>query len=683
MNKKFCIILLFVFPYLAVGQYVKAIPYDQINTNNAFIQDTIGIDVALKKAIGFPIDKDKKALIYFKKAIDLAYKLRSQEQIAKVFLTKGVYYRDNFNYFEAIKSLNKALPYLENTNDSKHLSKLYFHLGQSYFFVYSEDIAFKYYLKALNLYKKDNNEIGVAYCYNGIGTVYSKTNRKVGLSYLNKSLALFKKNKFYKGISTSYVNIANATDKTEESIALYYKSIAALDKHNDDYNMAVNYNNLGDCYIHLEEYDKATAYFEKALVISEKMKSKPLHALLYLNIAEVKAKQQLYDEAIKYSNLSLDFAKETGDIEIQAATVLALSSIYESQGNIKKALHYKNDYIAKNDRALKYGDQKKIQLFQSLNELDKSQYELQKLKIQKENADLKLQTKNNQTYFFIFVTVGLVALVVILFVQKKAKNKIYAELQVQTEQISALKDNVQVQNDHLNDLNNTKNKLFKIIAHDLKNPLSSIEAFTDLMLQEDVDCSEEDKVVFLNLIKESATKASEILNDVLIWALNQEKPVDNKKLSIKNLINEELKLLEIQASQKEISIHNQIDVHLDIVTDKNKVATVLRNLISNAIKYSYPQGAITISAAVIDQFVKITVKDNGIGMTTEDMHNLFIVDYKKSKPGTNDEEGTGLGLVLCKDFVQKLGGKITVSSEANHGSAFSFTLPFNSGSNEA
>jgi signal transduction histidine kinase len=136
------------------------------------------------------------------------------------------------------------------------------------------------------------------------------------------------------------------------------------------------------------------------------------------------------------------------------------------------------------------------------------------------------------------------------------------------------------------------------------------------------------KRLSLSLIKESATKASEILNDVLIWALNQEKPVDNKKLSIKNLINEELKLLEIQASQKEIKIHNRIDANLDVVTDKNKVATVLRNLISNAIKYSYTKGAITISATVIDQFIKITVQDNGIGMSTDEMHNLFVVDYK-------------------------------------------------------
>ncbi len=679
MKKVLGIIVFILLPHVAVGQYVKALPYDKLKVDLAFIRDTVSIDLALKKGASFPISKDREAVVYFNKAIALAKKLQSQEQLGKVYLSKGTYYRDNFNYFEAIKSLNKGLPYLESTKDTKQLSKLNFYLGQSYFYVYSDDIAFKYYLRALSLYKKDQNEVGMAYCYNGIGTIYNKTNREEGLRYLKKSLALFKKNSYHKGIAINYINIANALDDYHESIKMYNKSIEVLKQHKDGYNLAVNYNNLGDSYIHLEEFDKAIAYFEKALVISDEMDSKPLHALLYLNIAEVKLKQKLYDEAIQYSNSSLDYATKKGDVEIQAANVLALSDIYEQQGNIEKALQYKSEYIKTKERGLKYSDQKKIQLFQSLNELDKTQFEVQKLKIQNENSDLKLQKKNNETYFLIFVSLGLVSIVVILFVQRKAKNKIYAELKVQTQQISVLKDNVQVQNDNLNDLNNTKNKLFKIIAHDLKNPLSSIEAFTDLMLQDDVDCDDEDKVVFLNLIKESATKASEILNDVLIWALDQEKPVENKKLSIKNLINEELKLLEIQALQKEVSIRNQIDADLDVVTDKNKVATVIRNLISNAIKFSYSKGTITISAAVVDRFIKITVTDTGIGMSKEEMHNLFIVDYKKSKLGTSNEEGTGLGLVLCKDFVQKLGGTMTVSSELNQGSAFSFTLPYKEG----
>lgn len=678
MKRTFWIILLLVMPHFAIGQYINAKTYNEVNINEEFIKDTLTIDAYLTKAVQYSFSKDKYAQLFFKKAIEKATILESQEQIAKVFLEKGIYYWKNYEYFEAIKTLNKALIFYENSKDSKNLSKLNYYLAESYYYVYSEDIAFKYFLRALNSYKKDNNDVGVAFCYNGIGTIYGNKNDKVALSYLNKALTIFLKHKNYKGISSSYINIANVTagnSEVEKGIELYNKSIAALKYKQYEYNLAVNYNNLGDCYIHLKDYNRALLFFEKSLAISEKMDVKILHALIYLNIAEAKFKQGFYNEAISFSNKSITYAKIHGDMEIQALNVLALSNIYEKTGKHAKALQLKNEYIVINERSFKNIDQKKIQLFQSLNELENAQFEINKLKLKNESVYSKLQTRRSITYLLIFITLVLISLIIFLFYQQKEKNKIYALLKTKSDQINSLKDDVQVQNDYLNDLNNTKNKLFKIIAHDLKNPLSSIEAFTDMMLQKDDEYDQEDQVIFLNVIKESATKASEILNDVLVWAIDEEKPLVNKKLFIHKLVQEELKLLEIQALQKEIHIDNQVAAGLSVLTDKNKVATIIRNLIANAIKFSHPKGTILISGEQGPKFLKITVKDNGIGIAAEAMQNLFIVDYKKSKLGTSHEEGTGLGLVLCKDFVEKLGGRITVVSEVNRGSSFSFTLP--------
>jgi signal transduction histidine kinase len=676
MKKVLFILLLFATPYLAIGQYIKTLTYEQVDFNESFVKDTLLIDTYLKRASEYPVDQSNFSISYFKKATAIANKLQSQEQLAKVFLETGIHFWSKYNYFEAIKNFNKALPYCENLKKNNYISKLNYYLGESYYGVYSEDIAFKYYLRALNLYKADQNEVGTAYCYNGLGTIYASADPKAGLYYINKALSIFKKHKNIQGISTSYINIANATEDVATCIALYKKSIDLLELEHDPYNLAVNYNNLGDSYTSLNDYPQALSYFEQALAISETLPAKPLHAIIYLNIADLKLKQQSYNEAISYSKKSLDMATNQGDVAIKADNLLALSNIYEQKRDFTKALQYKNEYVAVKERLAKYNDQKKIQLFQSLNDIEKSQFEIQQLKTKNENFFLKLQNRRNFSYLLIFISFGLISLVVILFVQKKEKNKIYALSQLKTEQISALKDSVQSQNDHLSDLNNTKNKLFKIIAHDLKNPLSSIEALSDLMLHKDLENDEEEEIIYLNLIKESATKASEILNDVLVWALDQEKPVQNKELSVRNLVQEELKLLEIQALTKDITIHNSVPSDIFAVTDKNKVATVIRNLISNAIKYSYSKGVIVISAEIAAQFIKITVKDEGVGLSSAEMDTLFIVDYKKSKLGTGNEEGTGLGLVLCKDFVQKLGGKITVSSEPNAGSAFSFTLPY-------
>jgi signal transduction histidine kinase len=676
MKKVLFILFLSISPYISVGQYIKTLTYDQVEFNDSFVKDTLLIDSYLEKAIAYPIDQSNLSVSYFKKATQIANKLKSQEQLAKVFLTKGIHFWSKYDYFEAIKNFNLALPYCEDLKKNNYLSKLNYYLGESYYSVYSEDIAFKYYLRALNLYKLDNNEVGTAYCYNGLGTIYATANPKAGLYYINKALLIFQKHKKIQGISTSYINIANATEDVAACIALYKKSIDFLKLEHDPYNLAVNYNNLGDCYTSLSDYPQALSYFEQALALSETLPLKPLHSIIYLNIADLKLRQKLYKEAIFYSNGSLEYATSQGDVAIKTDNLLALSNIYEQKGELSKALQYKNEYVAVKERAAKYNDQKKIQLFQSLNDLEKSQFEIQRLKSKNESFFQKLQTRRNVSYLLLFITVGLISAVVILFLQKKEKNKIYALLQLKTEQISTLKDNVQSQNDYLSDLNNTKNKLFKIIAHDLKNPLSSIEALSDLMLQKDIDNDPEEEILYLNLIKDSATKASEILNDVLVWALNQEKPVQNKEVSVRNLIQEELKLLEIQALTKDITIHNTVPSDVMVITDKNKVATVIRNLISNAIKYSYSKGIIVISTEIIDHFIQITVKDAGVGLSNSELDTLFIVDYKKSKLGTANEEGTGLGLVLCKDFVQKLGGKMIVTSEPNSGSAFSFTLPY-------
>lgn len=137
-----------------------------------------------------------------------------------------------------------------------------------------------------------------------------------------------------------------------------------------------------------------------------------------------------------------------------------------------------------------------------------------------------------------------------------------------------------------------------------------------------------------------------------------------------------MKLLEVLALQKQITIENLIHERLSVITDKNKVTTIVRNLVANAIKFSHPKGKITVQAELVDTFIKISVHDNGVGIAASELQALFTADNKKSKFGTQNEKGTGLGLLLCKDFVEKLGGTLAVQSTLNVGSSFSFTLPF-------
>ncbi|WP_339659126.1 tetratricopeptide repeat-containing sensor histidine kinase [Flavobacterium frigidarium] len=679
MKNILLIVLLLTLSQWAVGQKTIAKTYKNLDINAAFIADTLAIDSNIKKALSYSIQEDSLAQPLFKRSLSIAYRIQSQEQIAKVFFEMGIYFYQKFEYFDAIKCFNKAMPFFENITHKKQLAKLNYYLGQSYYYVYSEDSSFKYFSRALNQYKKDKNPVGEALCYNGIGTIYGSKNYKMGLKYLNKALAIDLKGNDNKGATSVYINIGNITSDNisfEKGLPYYQKAIAALAIEKSDYNLAIVYNNIGDCYINEKDYVQALVYFEKALEASNRMDVKILHGLIYLNIADVKLKQNNLDEAIKYSNLSLEHARKNNDMVIQANNILNFSKIYEAKKDYKKALGFKNEYISIKDRALVYEEQKKMQLFQSINELERSQLEINNLKNKNENAHLKLQSKMNLTYFLIFISIILTVFLVILVVQQKAKKRYYDLLNSKSEQVNTLKDRIQVKNDYLNELNTTKTKLFKIIGHDLRNPLSSIEAFTDLMLQKDDVYDEEDQTAFLHAIKESAMKASLILNDVLAWAINQESSLLKQRVYLHKIVDEELKLLEVLALQKQIIIENLIHERLSVITDKNKVTTIVRNLVANAIKFSHPKGKITVQAELVDTFIKISVHDNGVGIAASELQALFTADNKKSKFGTQNEKGTGLGLLLCKDFVEKLGGTLAVQSTLNVGSSFSFTLPF-------
>lgn len=225
--------------------------------------------------------------------------------------------------------------------------------------------------------------------------------------------------------------------------------------------------------------------------------------------------------------------------------------------------------------------------------------------------------------------------------------------------------------------NATKDKLFSLIAHDLRSPFSTIIGFSDLLAEGVETDSKEDLSHKIGFVQNAANKAFDLLTTLLDWARSQTNQisVQSSNFDISKLINSVIHEIENVAQSKNIQLtfSNQNDI--EISSDKNLIKTVLRNLISNAIKYIKTDGQINISLNALDGFVEISVADNGIGMNDEIRNNLFLSNVNKSTYGTKNEKGTGLGLVICKEFVTKLGGKIWVDSQLDKGSTFYFTIP--------
>lgn len=230
----------------------------------------------------------------------------------------------------------------------------------------------------------------------------------------------------------------------------------------------------------------------------------------------------------------------------------------------------------------------------------------------------------------------------------------------------------------LAELNATKDKFFSIIAHDLRGPLGTQREFTKILSEKDSHFSETERVKYLKMLEESSDLVYSLLENLLDWSRSQRGNITFQPISILfyDLVQRVVGLLNLFANKKKVIISNQIPKGQEIFADLLMIETVVRNLISNAIKFSYSNHEVTIGISNESQTTSpvFFVKDQGVGMEKEQLNNLFRLDKKISTPGTGQESGTGLGLILCKEFLEKHNGSVWVQSEPNKGSTFFFQL---------
>lgn len=244
-------------------------------------------------------------------------------------------------------------------------------------------------------------------------------------------------------------------------------------------------------------------------------------------------------------------------------------------------------------------------------------------------------------------------------------------------ELEELNERLTIYSKELDKSNRTKNRLISIISHDLKNPFHSLIGFSELLVQEAERFSEEEKLSFYKSINDTSKKAFELLENLLDWTRLQtsEIPFNPADLHVNETIESVLDLLNSHARDKGILMQSDVPEDTLVYADSRMFETVLRNLLSNAVKYTPYGGKISISVLDQDEIIQFGVKDTGVGMDEEQVANLFNVDKKTSRPGTNNELGTGFGLILCREFVKKNGGDLSVESSPGNGSIFSFTVP--------
>jgi two-component system sensor histidine kinase/response regulator len=231
----------------------------------------------------------------------------------------------------------------------------------------------------------------------------------------------------------------------------------------------------------------------------------------------------------------------------------------------------------------------------------------------------------------------------------------------------------------LAETNAAKDKFYSIIAHDLKNPVGAFKNVSYFLNDEYDNLTDEEKREFILMMRDSSKNLVDLLENLLQWSRSQTGRINFQPdiVDISSLVQSNIDLMKMTADKKNIKLINNFDKSITIFADMNMINTVLRNLISNAIKFTPFDGSITIDYDMDDESIKVKVRDTGVGISPENIEKIFKIDSTHTTAGTQNESGTGLGLILCREFIEKHGGEMNVESEINKGSEFYFTLPIN------
>lgn len=581
----------------------------------------------------------KEALNYYETAYKIYTEIGNNVGIGESLNRIGLIYNVKGDFAKTLDYSLQAIRILEKENDKKALGRSYNYLGIAYYVAKDIEKAEETSLKALEFCKNINDELILAISHEHLAIIYIKKKEyEKAIYHVDETINLRAKNKDSLGLAGSY-----------ENMALIFR----LKKN---YNSAIN-------------------YYQKSYLLKEKLKSKRGLASTLAGIGVTYNKMGNYDKSIEYLKRSIDIRKELGDMRGMVSSLSLISDAYESINDYKNALKYVKLSQTYGDSLL--NEQKNKAIAELQEEFQHESKEKEILLLQKENS-LQKQFQNS----LIIISFLLLVAVISIFIGYRSKRKVNHFLKSRNEEVTNQKDELQRLNEQLKDLDRTKNKLFSVIAHDLKSPFQGLLGLTEIITEEYDELSEEEIKNYASLMKDSANGIYKLLENLLEWARLQRDLIDFEieSIDLNRIVSDILEIQNSNAVSKKINVNNNIEPNTFIDADKNMIKTILRNLISNAIKFTSEKGEIELSANNKTDFIEVCVRDSGIGIPNTLIEKLFVLGEKTSRPGTDGETSTGLGLILCKEYVEKHQGIIKIESKINFGTKICFSIPYKNNS---
>lgn len=521
------------------------------------------------------------------------------------------------------------------------------------------DESFIHFESALEFSKEIQDTSLISSCYNNLASIYSiEDDDSTALSIYKKSLELVKNSTDARSKAIANMNIGMSMTQLMMDSALFYyhRSIELSKSIGLDYGEKLGMYNLGQHYLLNKDTDRSLEFLHAGLDSSLLDIDPMLYATFLYALAETYLFRDEINKAEAYLSKGLEAEKHSKNIENKQKHLYLRYQIDSILGDHEKALKSHIAYFKLIDSIKQVNEKERLTNFKVLHEVDQHHLQI-----------MELEAKHKRTRIIAISSIVITSLLIALIISGvffyKRKNALLRKLAKQ--------------NSSLQELNSTKDKFFTIIAHDLKNPINAIHGISSLMLRRYSQINDDKRLKYVKSLNQASQNFQYLLAELLDWSRSQTNHIKYSPTQFE--LNELLDTVKLYFSpsleNKKLTLKAEIPPTYTINADYHMVFTILRNLVSNAIKYSHDNQTITIRIEDGESHTKAMITDNGIGLSEKQAQLLFSHESLAPKTGTKNEMGTGLGLSICRDFVKRHNGEIGVESRLNGGSTFWFTIP--------
>lgn len=620
------------------------------------------------------------AIKYLDDAIKLANEIDNHWSKADALFNKGVAFWHLGEISKSDEYYDQAIPIYKQYNDSLNLIRVFNSQAINFQMKGNVELAFETFLRSLELAKKFGDRATIANTLLNIGVMYDNIgDSERCLQYYKEALQYADKNDkasialLQSYIAEVYLNLKNYT-RAEEYLN---KAVENSKSSNDTKSLIWAYSSLGNIQLDKKNYNSAENYFIESLKLARKTEYKLeiIHALSdlgkFYNLTKNFTKSEDYLDEAK------NLAEELNSLTDMNLIYGELASLYSNNKNYRLAFEFHKKYKTLSDSLFLISNNEKITELQTKQELKQKERESDLLKLENE---LQKKIINSQKIIALIISLLSIASIIFIWMLLKNRNKIIKTknlLLLKNEEIENKQNEITEKNEVLAGLNTTKDKFFSIIAHDLRNPIAAYVNISD-MLEQDYDrLSESDKKEIISQMNTSSKNLIRLLENLLTWARLSSNKIEvyPESVLLSDIVEASVHPYLQSAQNKKIKLKMNVPAGYEIMADKFIFQTIIGNLVNNAIKFSNTLSEIDISVIVKNGNYVLSILDHGIGIEESQLRNIFLLGKASTGRGTMGEAGTGLGLVLVKELIDKMNWHIELKSKVNAGSEFLITIP--------